>query len=611
MATSDRRHADYPPPGGTYRPYLCKLHTIRQTHRPCNRFAGVEIVEHHVIEARHGEHEWVAVEGFAHMLERLDWQRVRRVDELSEDELVKDNTVRTVVRLDDPTNPEGTGYYVKRYKFKRSTDCVKYLVRPTKARQEWNICGQLKQAGIPTCDVLAMSHSKSGPFYREAFLVSREIAGTVELKDFVEQKQWRQPGAPGKMEIVRELADLSGQLARKGFYHKDYHSGNILVRPSAPAGSRLFVLDLHSIYKKRAVGRRHALRMLAFLGTSFSDEQVNDRERLRFLLRFLQRWKGQAWLNRGRAIQWARLARKAVRGHHRRHMRSRTKRCVKESSMFTGHARPPYTVHRRRDMPADYALQAAEMHSRILSGESSEGKLCKNGTRTEVTLCPLPGVPPADPDRPVPEDELTSGAVCVKSFFPRSVGERLKDAFRWRSRARAAWVALRGAAVRGIPVPRPLALLERGRLSSDRDFLIMEAVNDGQNLEDLVSSPLPRHERVRLCKTLANLLETLQKENVYHPDMKPTNVLVERNEAGFDLYLIDMGRVRFESEGGRERWIRYLAQLNAGLPGQITLLDRMRFLRECGRGRWNARERREIATAVYEKSLERNPKWLR
>lgn len=564
-----------------------------------------------MIETTYGSHEWLLVDGFAEKLEGLDWKRLRRLDELSEEELVKDNTVRTVARLADPDDPDGCGYYVKRYKFKRSTDRLKYLVRATKARQEWNISGQLYEAGLPTCEVLAMAERKKGPFYREAFLVSREIERTVELKEFVALRRWQEPGAPGKVEILEELAALSGRLARKGFYHKDYHSGNILVRSSAEPGSRLFVLDLHSIYRKRVVRRRHALRMLAFLGTSFSDEQVNDRERLRFLLLFLRSWKGREWVTRDRIARWARMAREAVQAHHRRHMRSRTKRCLKESSMFTGHTHGPYTVHRRRDLPAEYAFEAVQSHSRILSGYGSGGKLCKNGDRTAVTLCPLPGVPPANPDRPVPEEELTGGQVCVKSFFPRSSSDRVKDIFRWRSRARAAWVALRGAAVRGVPVPRPLALLESGRFSSDPDYLIMEAVNDGQNLEDAVSSSLSRREREQLGEALADLLETLERENVYHPDIKPTNVLVDSTEEGFAVYLIDMGRVKFESEGGRQRWMRYLAQLNAGLPAEVSMLDRMRFLRRVARGRWSSRERRQIAVEVYEKSLQRNPKWLR
>ena len=551
------------------------------------------------------------VDEFVDTLERLDWRSLRRVEDLPEGVLVKDNTVRTVARLPDPGQPDGSGYYVKRYKFKRSTDRVKYLVRCTKARHEWNICAKLHEADIPTCDVLAMAERKKGPFYREAFLVSREILGTVELKEFVDQEWWLEAGVPTRMEILEELANLSGQLARKGFFHKDYHAGNILVRPSAPPGSRLFVLDLHSIYKKRSLRRRHALCMLAFLGTSFTREQVNDRERLRILLRFLRKWKGRDWLSRSGAVDWARMARKAVQRHHRRHMRSRTKRCLKESSMFTGHSDGPYRIHRRRDLPAEFAREAAEKHLGITAGETREGTLCKNGERTAVTLCPLPGVPPGNPDRPVPEEELAAGTVCVKSFFPRSLGDRLKDVFRWRSRARAAWVALRGAAVRGIAVPRPLALLESGRFSSGRNFLIMEAVNGGENLADTVSPPLSRGAKDRLSEALAGLLESLQKERVYHPDVKPTNVLVSRSGERFDLYLIDMCRVRFESEGGRQRWIRYLAQLNAGLPAQITLLDRMRFLRRCGRGRWNPTERRRIARAVYQRSLERNPKWLR
>lgn len=558
-----------------------------------------------------GGHRWLVTDGFAGTLRRLDWPRVRRPDHLSDAELVKDNTVRTVARLPDPDEPDGPGYYVKRYKFKRYSDRLKYLVRPTRARQEWEISSQMHRSGIPTCRVLAVAERKEGPFYAEAFLVSREIEGTVTLKHYVTGELWNDPGAAPRLEVLEELARLSGRLARQGFYHRDYHAGNILVRPSAPPGSRLFVLDLHSIRRKHALRRRHALRMLAFLGDSFTEDRVDRRERLRFLVLLLRTWKGPGRPTKPEAARWARMAERATRRHHARHMRSRTRRCVKESTMFTGHRHGRYHVHRRRDFPARFARRAAELHRAVLAGESEAGRLCKGGDRTAVTLCSVPGVPPLEADRPVPQEELAPGRVCVKSFFPRSAADRMKDLFRPRSRAREAWVALRGAAVRGIPAPRPLALLERGRFSGEPDFLVMEAVQEARNLDEVTSAPLPRWLRDRLGEALADLLNRLQDRAVYHPDVKPTNVLVQQKERDVSVYLIDMARVRFESEGGRRRWIRYLAQLNAGLPAHISLLDRMRCLRRCSRGRWTAGERLRIARAAYEKSLGRNPKWLR
>jgi hypothetical protein len=102
----------------------------------------------------------------------------------------------------------------------------------------------------------------------------------------------------------------------------------------------------------------------------------------------------------------------------------------------------------------------------------------------------------------------------------------------------------------------------------------------------------------------------MAEEEVYHPDTKPTNFLVRLDGEGCRLWLVDLDRAKLNTRFGRKRWIKCLARLNAGLPARITLLDRMRCLRKCDRGRWGAEERLRIARDVYEMSLKRRPKWL-
>ncbi|KPK64956.1 MAG: hypothetical protein AMK73_04380, partial [Planctomycetes bacterium SM23_32] len=87
------------------------------------------------------------------------------------------------------------------------------------------------------------------------------------------------------------------------------------------------------------------------------------------------------------------------------------------------------------------------------------------------------------------------------------------------------------------------------------------------------------------------------------------NVLVRRTDDGFRLYLVDLERTRFDRPLTRDRWVKCLARLNAGLPASVSLLDRMRCLRACGRGRWSARERLSVARDVYALSLTRRPAW--
>jgi len=555
---------------------------------------------------------WLAVKEFCEKLASLNWQKVRVPNRLSQVEMVKDNMVRTVARLPDPDRPDGPGYFVKRFKLKKTKEKLKHLLIPTKARHEWRICRALQSDGIPTCDVLAIAEQKRGPFFTEAFLVSREVQDATTLKQFIlewdsKDQEWDETY---KAQVVEELARLTGSLARLGYYHRDYHAGNILIRPQSPAGERLWVVDLHRI-SQRALRRRQVLRMLAMLADSSKLPAVNTGHRLRFLSIFLREWQGRKRPGKQRLRKWGRAIEHRRARLHRRHMRSRTRRCLTESTMFTREDYGGYRIHRRRDFPAAAAWDVAGLHMETLAGEEVGCRLCKRGERTAVTLCPCDAIPPLGVSYPAEMEELKSGMVCAKSFSDRSMLARLKNLLRPCSRARQDWIGLMGFVVRGLPAARPLALMERrGWLCGGPDLLIMEALEGTSTLDEFVRGMPPQHTRRRLGEAIANMLVKLIEARAFHPDVKPTNVLVRESDGELELWLVDMARARFDSRAGRNRWVRYLSQLNAGIPRQVGLLDRMRCLRRCSEGRWNQRERLEIARAVYRKSLRRKPVWL-
>jgi hypothetical protein len=103
----------------------------------------------------------------------------------------------------------------------------------------------------------------------------------------------------------------------------------------------------------------------------------------------------------------------------------------------------------------------------------------------------------------------------------------------------------------------------------------------------------------------------MAEEEAYHPDTKPSNLLAKPVGQDWRIWLVDLDRAQFDMRWTRRTWVKSLARLNAGLPGQATLLDRMRCLRECGRGRWDPDTRLKLAREVYRLSLRRHPAWLR
>ncbi len=270
-----------------------------------------------------------------------------------------------------------------------------------------------------------------------------------------------------------------------------------------------------------------------------------------------------------------------------------------------------YRVEHRRDFPVDEAFAVAEAHRRALqSSDTSDCEIRQRSERTVVTICPCNAVPRFGEAEPSSPAVAKPGRVCVKSFWSLPWGERLKDLLRPVSRPRDAWKTLREFQRLGIPSARPLAVLERQkRLSARPDFLIMENLQDARNLFEFVKGMDTRHRFQQVGRSLASLLRLLCEKKVYHPDLKPENFLVRIDNGEVRLWIIDVARVRFNSKPNQNRWVRYLAQLNSGLPDEVSRLDRMRFLRECGREQWSDAERLEIARAALEKSLQRDIKW--
>jgi len=545
---------------------------------------------------------WKSVADFAPTIPHLDLEPLRHPDDMPADRVVKDSTTRSVFRIDDPVAPDGPGLYVKRYKFRDLFDRLRYTIVPSKPLREWRICRALQRAGIPTCDVLAIAVRRRRWLPCEGFLVSREVTGTVHLKGFVTD-QWPSRPAEFRRELGAELAALTADLAEQGFCHTDYHAENLLVRAEAAPGRRLFVTDLHAM-RRRRVRRGRVIKMLAMLHSSVPKDEVGLPARVRFLRAFLRRWPGGS---PDRLKPWARAVAEAAKDHERRHLRSRTKRCLKESSLFTGQKTSKFVVHRRRDFPLGAALSAVALHRGVLSGGAPEVEICRHGRRTEVTLCPCESVPPRTPNQPADPKDVLPGTVCVKAYRRDTLPERLKDWLRPRSRARGAWFAARGFHVRGLPAAQPLALLEsRHKLRGEPDYLITEALPAEGGLVEFIRTREPDAEERRcLGRAVADLLLRMDACGVYHPDTKPTNILVTRGDGGLKLNLIDLERVRFGRPMSRKEWIKCLARINAQLPESVSLLERFRWLRRCARGRWNAGERREIARRVHALSLER------
>ena len=163
------------------------------------------------------------------------------------------------------------------------------------------------------------------------------------------------------------------------------------------------------------------------------------------------------------------------------------------------------------------------------------------------------------------------------------------------------WVFGHGLRERGLPTPRPLAVLHRQRHGLPCEgYLLQEKVPDAVDLHRFVAGladrpPAERRAAVRRClERAADLVRELHRRRLAHRDLKAANILVQGPALEAALWLIDLVGVRRHRHLPRHRRVQNLARLHASFCRNplLTRTDRLRFLRVylqlglVGRERW-------------------------
>jgi tRNA A-37 threonylcarbamoyl transferase component Bud32 len=489
----------------------------------------------------------------------------RRLDALERTpgaQVLKRNLVRQVLRV---PLADGRRVIVKRYPVGGAQQLVKYLVRPSRARTEWEIGRALERAGLAAAVPLAYAERRQGGALRDAALVTREIPDALHLNAYIHRHL---RGDAGRDALRAQLYDALARFARRlhdaGFAHRDFHGGNLLVN-GAPAAPRLHLIDLHSARRRRRVSERARWRDLVKLLHSLRADST-PAERLHIAQAYaaaaatptrIARWQAEGSL--GARIEDALVRLERVR------VRSRTKRCLVRSTAFDVSRLDGCRVHHLRTLDAKDAVALAEAHCRDVEARA-------------------PGVLKIARRSALSRQRLGAQGVIVKQY--RDLWwERVRNLV--RPRALSAWVAGHGLRVRGFDAAQPLALVLRGRGLAMRDaFLVMEDLDPARRA-DLVAleryageaAQARRSEKRALVAAAADLVCRLHGAGIYHADLKAVNLFLRGDVAAGRVVLADYDRVRLDRRVPPRRRIKNLAQLSASVPVCVSLADSLRFFR--------------------------------
>ena len=442
------------------------------------------------------------------------------------------------------TLPNGRRIFLKRDLTKGWLESLKYVFLPTKARKEWFIAYQSQKRSLNIPQPFGWMEKVHRGFVKESYYLSEAMGLGVSLIEdllVLRESSW-----------INELAKMVRKIHDAGLFHKDLHAGNFLRN-----GQSLFLIDLHRANIIRALSLNQRLWNLSQLFHSLRTIwQESDR------LRFIEKYFEGDPLNFQKKRELIQNIHSFMDRFQERQWRSRTKRCLAESTEFSVERERGTTYYHRRDFPLDILKEMAKEHLQFTSKKPSD--LLKFSPETTVSLLGEWGK-----------------KIGVKHYHPTKIWDRVKEHFR-RSKGMRAWIAGNGLKARGIPTLNPLGLAEeRDWLGLKESFFFMEVLEGAQELDRYIVNHLENLKGRRLfTKVFAQWLSHYHDKDLYHRDMKSCNILVSKNGETWNFHLLDLEDVRLNKKVSERDLFKSFLQLNTSAPKIITTTDRFRFFKE-------------------------------
>lgn len=533
--------------------------------------------------------EWTVREGYEKIPDRFD------PDDFLPDlngkhcTLVKENRVRSVISMPGSDINEN-GIYIKYFKRGGYRDYIKHLFVPTKARTEWEVGNALLENDINTALPLAISEGKS------CFLmVTETVTNSEDLMKFC-QANYEGCLSVGKESEKKTLLDKLAMFIRdiheKGFCHYDLHAGNILIKfkeEQNVAGYELYLMDLHRVKIFKSVSASKRMFNLAQIFNSLSSIMTKADK-----LNFIRSYGSNALGNITDEEELVRQIDEQSSGIRNIHYRSRLKRCLKETSVFSRKRFAGMMMYFRKGYDTDSFRKLIESHNSALASNDS-AVIMKRDSKTVLTSHTF--------------KDKTIQNVVVKQYRVGCLGCLLKNIFRG-SAGKKAWVAGNGLRVYGFNTPLQLALIEK-KISgvTTGSYLIMEKVqnslemdryilknfsnrletNQCENENHPVATPFKggdlkelsrESKKMELIMDFAKTLGKMHNHNIFHHDLKTCNIMVKEKGESFDFTFLDFDKVSFREEITVRKRVKNLIQINLSTPRLFTLTDRLRFLKE-------------------------------
>jgi tRNA A-37 threonylcarbamoyl transferase component Bud32 len=518
--------------------------------------------------------------------------------------VVKQGPHRVVYRVELP----GLCFYLKHNRVTDTRTWIRQLVRPSKARQEFDKALAVAARGVPTIAPLALGEQPAR-HGGESFLITRGLEACEPLNAFLARTLSRLDPLRRtrvRQRLAEELGRLVARIHDAGILHNDFHAGNLLVHLGAHDAIALYLIDLDAVRVGKPLDWPTTLDNLVMLNSWFV-LRVNRADRLRFWsayfrARGLGKWGIGPRANR-RHMQVAEEIEARTWQFNLNFWRRRDARCLKSNRY--------YCRLRGRGVVGHAVTELDRGNLTALVSDPDEPfrrpgiRLLKNGPSSTVAELEM-----------MVDGKLRK--VIYKRFRVTSMLEPFISLVR-RTPAVRSWAHGQGFRERALPTARPLAVLHRTRWGLRTEgYLLTEKIEHAEELHRHLESlrRLPDGERLAASRSLidriARIIRDLHARQLSHRDLKASNILVRRLDAPpiaaapadsnqplnllhmpeASIWLIDLVGVELFRRLPLRRKIQNLARLNASFHHKphVTMKDRLRFLRTYLHGDLHGRE---------------------
>ena len=304
---------------------------------------------------------------------------------------IKETKVRSVISIPG-SDVNKNGIYIKYFKRNGYSDYVKYLLVPTRTRTEWKVANELLSQNINTALPLATAEKRRYGMLDSSLLVTEAVTNSESLMEYCqanfEGASLSEDKEAEKKKLLRKLVYFIRNIHEKGVCHYDLHAGNILIKfenkqSSSIHNCDLYLMDLHRVKILNRMSCRKRRYNLAQVFNSLSSI-LTETDKLDFLRSYgnntLGNVTGEDELVRQIESQSSRI--------RNIHYRSRLKRCLKESSVFSKKRSTGMKIFFRKGYDTNRFAGLIEKHRNALVS-ADKAIVIKRDSKTALTRLPF------------------------------------------------------------------------------------------------------------------------------------------------------------------------------------------------------------------------------